>query len=94
MFLQPNAGPASNSFENPRKAGFMTKHGGQGIKANWKKRYFVLDSGYLFYYASENVRVCIAVYRQSCASVGMGRGIAGWREVADFCSMHQCLVCG
>ena len=74
MFFQQSSGPSSNSFENPRRTGFMTKHGGQGFKANWKKRYFVLDSGYLFYYASENVRSGSAACSQSCASVGVGHG--------------------
>ena len=90
--FQPSAGPASNSFENPRRTGFMTKHGGQGFKANWKRRYFVLDSGYLFYYASENVRgAAAAEQRRPNACVGVC--VRLW-EVGLFCSISRCFMCG
>ena len=49
-------GPPANSFTSPRKTGWLTKHGGHGIGANWKKRWFILDNHYLFYYKGQNVR--------------------------------------
>ncbi|KAJ5071318.1 rho/rac/cdc gtpase-activating protein [Anaeramoeba ignava] len=43
---------AWNPIGLPTKEGFLTKQGGR-VK-NWKKRYFVLKDGYLFYFKSKN----------------------------------------
>ncbi len=36
--------------------GYLTKYGGKGIKANWKRRFFILTyDKYLYYYKSPKV---------------------------------------
>lgn len=37
----------------PIKKGWMTKQGRGGLVKNWKKRYFVLMAGKIFYYVNE-----------------------------------------
>lgn len=49
-------GPPADSFVNPQRTGWLTKHGGSGMGANWRKRWFVLDHHYIFYYKQKNVR--------------------------------------
>lgn len=50
-------GPAANSFESPSKVGWLYKHGGSGMSSHWRKRWFVADHHYLFYYKGTNVSV-------------------------------------
>ena len=44
------------SFSNPRKTGWLYKHGGSGMSSHWRKRWFIVDHHYLFYYKGPNVR--------------------------------------
>ena len=54
----------------------MTKLGGTGIMSNWKKRWFILDNHYIFYYTAPSDKkpcgiVCLADYsdcRKACSS--------------------------
>lgn len=68
--MSKDGGPPANSFAEPRLVGWLTKQGGQGIGSNWRKRYFVLDHHYLFYYKTDKDRkpvgvVCLGDYK-SC----------------------------
>lgn len=54
--LQGPDGPAATSFDNPRKKGWLHKHGGSGMSSHWKKRWFIVDHHYLFYFKGPNVR--------------------------------------
>jgi hypothetical protein len=53
---QIDQGPAASSFESPSKVGWLYKHGGSGVSSHWRKRWFVADHHYLFYYKGPNVR--------------------------------------
>ena len=55
VLLQGSEGPSATSFENPRKVGWLSKHGGSGVSSHWKKRWFIVDHHYLFYYKGPNV---------------------------------------
>eukprot|EP01137_Pigoraptor_chileana_P026873 Opistho-2@8788 len=46
-------GPAADSFTNPQKTGWLTKLGGKGMTSNWRRRWFVLEDNYLFYYKTK-----------------------------------------
>jgi len=48
-------GPAASSFEGAAKRGWLTKLGGQGFKKNWRKRWFILEDNYLYYYKTPEV---------------------------------------
>ena len=48
-------GPGAGSFESPSKTGWLYKHGGSGMSSHWRKRWFVADHHYLFYYKGPNV---------------------------------------
>lgn len=37
----------------PRKMGWMKKQGRKGLVKNWKKRYFVLEAGKMYYYVDK-----------------------------------------
>jgi hypothetical protein len=37
------------------RKGYLTKEGGKGLKKNWKKRWFILHNGYLYYFIDEQV---------------------------------------
>ena len=52
---QIDQGPAASSFESPSKVGWLYKHGGSGVSSHWRKRWFVADHHYLFYYKGPNV---------------------------------------
>jgi hypothetical protein len=65
--------------------GWLTKLGGQGIKKNWRKRWFVLDHHYIFYYTSEKDKkpvgvLCLADYK--CCRKGEQK--EGKRNKANF----------
>ncbi|KAL5481724.1 hypothetical protein EMCRGX_G021952 [Ephydatia muelleri] len=47
--------PPATSFVNPRKTGWLYKHGGSGVSSHWRKRWFVADNNYLFYYKTPSV---------------------------------------
>ena len=77
VLFPPQDGPPAESFVNPQRTGWLTKLGGSGMGANWRKRWFVLDHHYIFYYKQKNVRAVAvreawhgAVYtegRQNCS---------------------------
>ena len=52
---QIDQGPGASSFECPSKVGWLYKHGGSGVSSHWRKRWFVADHHYLFYYKGPNV---------------------------------------
>ena len=54
-FTQGTDGPAVSTFASPAKVGWLYKHGGSGISSHWKKRWFIADNHYLFYYKLPNV---------------------------------------
>lgn len=43
------------SLRNAQKQGYLTKEGGKGLKRNWKKRWFILQGDYLYYYTDDAV---------------------------------------
>jgi len=45
------------SLRNAAKQGYLTKEGGKGLKKNWKKRWFILQEEYLYYYTDDAVRL-------------------------------------
>ena len=55
LLPQIDQGPAASSFESPSKVGWLYKHGGSGVSSHWRKRWFVADHHYLFYYKGPNV---------------------------------------
>jgi len=56
LCVQASDGPTASSFSNPRKTGWLYKHGGSGMSSHWRKRWFIVDHHYLFYYKGPNVR--------------------------------------
>ena len=54
---QIDQGPGASSFECPSKVGWLYKHGGSGVSSHWRKRWFVADHHYLFYYKGPNVNL-------------------------------------
>lgn len=44
---------SSLSLKNAKKQGWMWKEGGAGVSKNWKRRFFILESEYLYYYDEE-----------------------------------------
>lgn len=55
MFSETVQAPGAGSFNNPKRTGWLFKHGGSGISSHWKKRWFVADDHHLFYYKSPSV---------------------------------------
>jgi hypothetical protein len=49
---------SSLSLKNAKKQGWMLKEGGTGVSKNWKRRFFILEGEYLYYFP-EGV-VCFA----------------------------------
>jgi len=43
-------GPPASAFDSSAKKGWLTKVGGQGFKRNWKRRWFVMEDNYIYYY--------------------------------------------
>lgn len=65
-------GPAASAFPSPRKVGWLFKQGGSGLKG-WKKRWFIADHHYLFYYKGPNEKkpvgiLCLPEY-EACYKV-------------------------
>jgi hypothetical protein len=46
---------SSLSLKNAKKQGWMWKEGGAGVSKNWKRRFFILEAEYLYYYDEEVV---------------------------------------
>eukprot|EP00999_Lentomonas_sp_LEN2_P001891 NODE_302_length_1681_cov_86.588803_g271_i0.p1 GENE.NODE_302_length_1681_cov_86.588803_g271_i0~~NODE_302_length_1681_cov_86.588803_g271_i0.p1 ORF type:complete len:525 (-),score=111.26 NODE_302_length_1681_cov_86.588803_g271_i0:52-1626(-) len=49
-------GPPATEFKDPAKSGWLTKQGGSGFKKNWRRRWFVLDDNYMYYYKTPEDR--------------------------------------
>ena len=84
LLFPPQDGPPADSFMNPQRTGWLTKLGGSGMGANWRKRWFVLDHHYIFYYKQKNVRA-VAVSKH-----GMGLYVCTDRG-RQYCSRSWCL---
>lgn len=50
------------SLRNAQKQGYLTKEGGSGIKKNWKKRWFILQADYLYYFTDDAVCYVLLLY--------------------------------
>ena len=73
--LQSSDGPSASSFISPRKTGWLYKHGGSGVSSHWRKRWFIVDHHYLFYYKGPNVSTrCLWL----CCLLQLHAQIWGW----------------
>lgn len=58
------SGPSAKELEKSAiKCGWLTKFGGNGLKSNWRKRWFVLHDDFLYYFKTQSVsRMMLGVF--------------------------------